>query len=95
MVMCFTCLIYHSNDHLHLAPSPLWHRLFHSPGINLGIYNIWDGRVFVLPQAICSIKQGNYDLVLLTEKKIPDAVYCHNRLRYDVICSDATVTTSK
>ena len=36
---------------------------------------------------------GNYNLVILTEKKLPDAVYCKNRLRYNVVCSRATVTT--
>ena len=46
---------------------------------------------FGLPEVICSVKQGNYDLVILTETKIPDAVYCHNCLGYDVVCSEATV----
>ena len=30
--------------------------------------------------------------MILTETKITDAVYCHNRLGYDVVLSQATVT---
>ena len=36
--------------------------------------------------------QGNYDLMLLTDTKISDAVYCHNCLEYEIFCSEATVT---
>ena len=35
--------------------------------INLGMYNIWDGRVFASPQAIQAVQLGNYDLMLLVE----------------------------
>ena len=33
--------------------------------------------------------------MLLTETNILDAVYCHNHLGYDVICSEETVTVSR
>ena len=38
---------------------------------------------------------GEYNLMLLAETNIPDVVYCHSRLAYDVICSHDTVTTSR
>ena len=60
----------------------------------MGTYNFQDGRSFYLPLAIYAIKQGNYDLMLLTERKILDAVYCRNRPGYDIVCSKATVTTA-
>ena len=37
---------------------------------------------------------GNYDLMILTETKIPDAVYCNNRLVYNVVCSRAVPTVA-
>ena len=63
-------------------------------GINLGTYNIWDGRRFRLPQAIGDIEQGNYDLMLLTETNVPEALYCHNLMGYDVIFLRSNVTTA-
>ena len=50
-------------------------------------------RGFRLLQALWAAQMGNYNLVILTEKKLLDAVYCKNRLRYNVVCSRATVTT--
>ena len=38
---------------------------------------------------------GNYDVMLLAETKILNAVYCKNRLIYDVVCSRATPTASR
>ena len=43
-------------------------------GLNLGTYTIRDGCGFGLPQEIWAVKQGNYDLMLLAEMKIPDEV---------------------
>ena len=60
----------------------------------MGTYNIRDSCVFGLSQAIRAVEQGNYDLVILTETKIPDAVYCHNFLGYDAVYSKATVTAA-
>ena len=42
--------------------------------LNLGAYNIRDGRGFALPQVIQDVDKGNYDLMLLTETNIPDVV---------------------
>ena len=53
-------------------------------GLNLGAYNIRDGRGFGLPQVIHAVERRNYDLILLTETEILDALYCFNRLGYDV-----------
>ena len=44
---------------------------------------------------ISAIEQGNYNLMLLTKKKIPDAVCCHNQLGYDLICYQATVDKAR
>ena len=62
--------------------------------LNLGAYNIRDGRIFGLPQEICAIEQSNYDLIILEDTKIPDGVYCHNRLGYDVVCSETIFTAA-
>ena len=47
------------------------------------------------PQAIWAVERGNYDLMLLTETNIMDAVYCRNRLGYYVVCYKATVTSDR
>ena len=56
-------------------------------GLKLGKYNIWDSHDFVLPKAIYAVKQGNYNLMLLTVTKIPDMVYYHNNPGYDLFYS--------
>ena len=38
------------------------------------MYNIQDVRGFVLPQAVRAVQLVNYDVMLLTETKIPDEV---------------------
>ena len=92
VVMCFTQLIRHGGEPLHLAP-PLPQRPPYSPmGLNLGTYNIQDGCGFVLPQAISAVKRGNYDLILLTETKISDTIYCPNCMGYGVVCPEAKFT---
>ena len=69
MAICFNDLIRHGGDAF------IWrHRMECHPGLNMGTYNIWDGHGFGLPQAIPSVKQGNYKLMLLTETNIPDMV---------------------
>ena len=93
MVIFFTRLIHHVSDRLHLALPPLQRRPPHPMGLNLGTYNIWYDCGFGIPQAICSIEQGNYYLMLLTETNILDAVYFHNRLSCYNVFSKATVTT--
>ena len=49
-------------------------------GLNLGMYNIRYGREFGLPQEIRVVDRSNYDLMLLMENNVLDAVYCRNRL---------------
>ena len=61
------------------------------PGLNLGTYNIWDGRGFSLPQATRAIQIGNYDLML---PKIQKKAYFHNLLGYEVANSQAEGTTA-
>ena len=60
-------------------------------GLNLGTYKIRDSHRRELPQAIWSIKQGNYYLILLTETKILDMLYCRNCLGYKFVFSKAAV----
>ena len=64
-------------------------------GLNLGTYNIRDGQGFGLSQEIRAIERGNYNVMLLTDTNIPDAVFCHNFLEYDVVSSKETVTMSE
>ena len=47
------------------------------------------------PQAIRAVNIGNYNLMLLTEKKILYEVYCSNRLGYEAVCSQAVGTTAR
>ena len=63
-------------------------------GLSQGTYSIRDGRGFVLPQAIHAIKQGNYELMLLTETKIPGVVYYFINLGCNVFFSKETVTAA-
>ena len=53
---------------------------------------IQDSCGFGVPQEIRETHMGNYDFVILIETEILDAVYCNNRLGYDVAClrSDPT-----
>ena len=53
-------------------------------GLNVGTYNIQYRRGFGLLQEIWSVERGKYYLMLLTEEKIPDAVYFRKRMGYDV-----------
>ena len=85
MPICFTHPLRHGSDQLHTVPPPLRRRPPHPLGINLGTYNIRDDCGFGLPQAIQAIQIGNYDLMVLTEKKIPYEAYCYNRLGYDAM----------
>ena len=73
MAICFTRLIRHGGDFLH-SPLPQNH-LHRLMGFNLGTCNIWDGRGFGLPLSIWAVERWNYDLMLLMETNIPDAVY--------------------
>ena len=94
MVICFNRLIRHGNDPLHL-PLPLpWSLPPRPMGLNLGMYKIWDGHGFGTPHTIWAAEQGNYDLMLLMETNIPDAVYCRNHLGYDIVRYKATLTTA-
>ena len=66
----------------------------HPPGLNIGTCNIPYGRGFGLPQSIWAMQLGNYDLMLLTETKIPNVVYCQNLLRYNIVCSQEVGTAA-
>ena len=88
----FTRPIHHVGERLHSAPPPPWSRPPQPMGLNLGMYNIQYSRGFGIPQAIRAVKRENYDIMLLTERNIPDVVYYHNRLGYDIVFSEAAVT---
>ena len=83
MPICFTHQIRHGAYSLYSKLSPC--RLRRPLGINLGTNNIWDGRGFAPPQAIRAVEQGNYDLMILVETKVLDALYLHNHLGCDVV----------
>ena len=80
MVICFTQTIPTVGDSLHLEPMPPRHWMIRPMGLKLGTYNIWGGHGFGLSQAIRDVEQDNYDLMILTDMKILDMVYCRNRL---------------
>ena len=92
MSICFTELIWNCGDRLHLAAPPPRRQTPHPMRLNLGTYNIQDCGGFGLPQAIRAVERGNYNLMLLAETKILDAVYCCSRLVYGIVYSKATVT---
>ena len=73
----------------------LWQRPPCPPGVSLWTYNIQDGCGFIPPQSIHDIQLGNYDLMLLTEKNIPDTVYCHNHLGHDIVYYQEAVTLDR
>ena len=95
MPICFTLPLRHVSDRLHTAPPQPRRRLPHPLGINLGTYNIRDDCGFAPSQAIRAVQIGNYNLVLLTEKKIPFEAYCYNHLGYDAVYSQAVGTTAR
>ena len=93
MAIFFTQPIRKDAEWLNLAPPPLRLRPPRPMGLKLWTHNIQEGCGFRPPQEVWAVEWGNYNLILLTETKIPDAVYWHNRLRYKNICSKETVTT--
>ena len=62
-------------------PLPLLLQMTRPPGLNLGTYNIRDGRVFAPPpKSVQATQLGNYDLMIIIEMNIPYMVYFRNRL---------------
>ena len=59
------------------------------------MYNIRDGHGFGPPQGIWAVHIRNYDLMILMDKNILDAAYCHNHLEYDVVCYQEVGTKSR
>ena len=74
-MICFTRPIWNGGDCLHLVPPTPRRRLPCPTGLKPGTYTIWDGHGFRLPQSIQAVNKGNYELIILTEKNILDAVY--------------------
>ena len=93
MHICFNHSLHHGSDRPHTVMPPLRRRLSHPLGLNLGTHNIREDCGFGLPQAIRAMPIGNYELMVLTEKKIPYEAYCYNNLGYDAVCSQAVGTT--
>ena len=62
--------------------------------MNIGMYNIWDYWSFGILHAIRVTQLGNYDLMIVTETKTLDKVYCKNRLVYGVACLGAVPTAA-
>ena len=86
--LTFTHPLHHGTDPLHTQhPKPP--KPSRPPHIVLGTLNIRDGRNSGLAIAIREFQQGNYDIVLATETKIPDDIYTKHTLGYEVICSKA------
>ena len=62
--------------------------------MNIRMYNIQDGRIFLFPQILREVQLGKYEFMLIMETKIPDAVYFKNRLRYGGVCLRVATTTA-
>ena len=91
MPICITQPLHHVNDRLHTAPPPLRRRPTCPTRLNLGTYYIWYGCIFGLLQEFRAVQLGNYNVMLLTETKIPDEVYCKYCIGYYNMCSRATL----
>ena len=83
--ICLTLPLYHVIDRLHTTVLYPWRQLPCPPGLSLRTYNILYGYGFGLPQAIRAVQIGNYDVILMIETNIPDAVYCHNCVGYNIV----------
>ena len=90
----FTCTIHHGSDPLQTAPPPQCiqpppppPRIEHQNVKYMGHPYLW------YPTGNPGEPDGKYNIMILTNMKTPDAVYCKNRLWYDVVCSWAAPNT--
>ena len=74
MPICFNLTLPLVSNRIHTTPLPPRHWTKLPPGINLRTYNIRDSHVIGLPQAIRAIQLGYYNLMLLMETNILNAV---------------------
>ena len=86
MSICFTQTIRHGGDHLHSDPPPPHRRPLHPQGLYIGTFNIHIGQGFRIMQDIQVVQIGGFDLIVLTETKVTNQDYCHNRLGYNMVC---------
>ena len=74
MPICFTHPLQNDSENIY-ATLPLLQRRTPLPlGLNVGTYNIRGGHGLGLPHSIHAVQLGNYDLILLMEMNIVDAV---------------------
>ena len=95
MRICFTHPFSHGREHIYTAPPQLRHKPPFPRGLNLGVYNIRNGRGFGLDQSIWAVQLIRYDVMMLTETKISDEAYCHTWLGCDMVCFLASATSAR
>ena len=80
-----TCLIRHGGERLHTAPPPRCRHLLLPRELSLGTFNILYRKVFGIVQAIRAVQIGGFNIIFLSETKITNQDYFHNRLGYEVL----------
>ena len=86
MPSCFTELIHHVDDCLHLAPLPLCRRPPRLQGLSIGTLNIHNGKGFGHTQDVWEVQISGFDLMILIENKVTNQAYYNNSLGYDMVC---------
>ena len=73
---------------------PLSHRIPRPRVSSLGNYHIHKSQVSGVTQDIRSARIGRFNLMILTEVKITNQTYFHNRMVYVVVFLKKTITTA-
>ena len=84
MPIFFTQPIRHGVACLHSAS--LRRRTLRPWGLSIETFNIYGGHGIGLVQDIWAVQIGGFDLMVLTERKVTNQAYYHNRLGYYMVC---------
>ena len=87
MTIYVTQAIRHGRDRLHMAPQR--RQSLRPQGLSLRTFNIRNGQVYRIKQAIRAARIGRFDLKIMMETKINGQPYCCNRMGCDMVCSQA------
>ena len=86
ILICFAQPISHDGYRIHMEPPPQRCLPPLPQGLSLGTINIRDSQVPGIAQDIWAVQIGSFNLIIMTDTKITDHTYCHNRLGYNVVC---------
>ena len=78
MNICFTRLLRHGVDLLHMVPSPLRRHTLRPWGLSLRAYSIRNSWGFGVVQAIWEVKLSSFYFMLLNKTNITSKLYFHN-----------------